>query len=105
MNDMDDSPFKVGLRYNERARAAGAQTERRGEAGPVSVLLRGWDSPAALRNRLLLCRTATVLLFLLCAQQLGGLRPEAPQFLILLSVLIHPLHCLIERLAGLFLVA
>jgi len=25
-----------------------AQTERRGEAGPVSVLLRGWDSPAAL---------------------------------------------------------
>jgi hypothetical protein len=24
-----------------------AQTERRGDAGPVSVLLRGWDSPAA----------------------------------------------------------
>jgi len=46
MNDMADSPFKVGLRYNERANAAGAQTKRRGEAGPVSVLLRGWDSPA-----------------------------------------------------------
>src|SRR2546423_20321 len=28
----------------------GAQTERRGEAGPVRVLLRGWDSPAALLN-------------------------------------------------------
>jgi hypothetical protein len=40
MNDMDDSPFEVGLRYNERASAAGAQTERRGEAGPVSILLR-----------------------------------------------------------------
>jgi hypothetical protein len=25
----------VGLRYNEKAEAAGAQTERRGEAGPV----------------------------------------------------------------------
>ena len=25
----------------------GAQTERRGEAGPVRVLLRGWDAPAA----------------------------------------------------------
>src|SRR5439155_16750448 len=36
-----------GLRYNERANDPGAQTERRGEAGPVSVLLRGWDSPAA----------------------------------------------------------
>ena len=29
--------------------AAGAQTERRGEAGPVRVLLRGWDAPAAVR--------------------------------------------------------
>src|SRR5438477_11753973 len=36
-----------GLRYNEKANDPGAQTERRGEAGPVSVLLRGWDSPAA----------------------------------------------------------
>ena len=39
--------FQVGLRYNEKANDPGAQTERRGEAGPVSVLLRGWDSPAA----------------------------------------------------------
>src|SRR6266487_2867392 len=38
----------VPLRYNENATDPGAQTERRGEAGPVSVLLRGWDSPAAL---------------------------------------------------------
>src|SRR5437016_7528158 len=39
--------FRFGLRYNENATVPGAQTERRGEAGPVSVLLRGWDSPAA----------------------------------------------------------
>ena len=38
--------FQVGLRYNEKAIVAGAQTERRGEAGPVRVLLRGWDAPA-----------------------------------------------------------
>jgi hypothetical protein len=37
-----------GLRYNEEANVPGAQTERWGEAGPVSVLLRGWDSPAVL---------------------------------------------------------
>jgi hypothetical protein len=37
---------RIGLRYNEEANAPGAQTKRRGEAGPVSVLLRGWDSPA-----------------------------------------------------------
>src|SRR4029079_14049544 len=36
-----------GLRYNKKVIALGAQTERRGDAGPVSVLLRGWDSPAA----------------------------------------------------------
>jgi hypothetical protein len=36
-----------GLRYNQKVIAPGAQTERRGDAGPVSVLLRGWDSPAA----------------------------------------------------------
>src|SRR5438874_2615366 len=40
--------FKVGLRYNEEANTPGAQTERRGLAGPVSVLRSGWDSPAAL---------------------------------------------------------
>src|SRR5437588_481711 len=38
-----------GLRYHEKANGPGAQTERRGEAGPVWVLLRGWDSPAAFR--------------------------------------------------------
>jgi hypothetical protein len=31
-----------------KALIAGAQTERRGEAGPVRVLRRGWDAPAAL---------------------------------------------------------
>src|SRR5438132_9289579 len=40
-----------GLRYHEKAIAPGAQTERRGEAGPVSVLFRGWDSPAAFVNQ------------------------------------------------------
>jgi hypothetical protein len=34
--------FEIGLRYDEKANAPGGQTERRGEAGPVSVLLRGW---------------------------------------------------------------
>src|SRR5438132_13327981 len=43
--------FRFGLRYNEKATDPGAQTERRGEAGPVSVLLRGWDSPAAFVNQ------------------------------------------------------
>ncbi len=39
----------------ENASAAGAQTERRGEAGPGRVLLGGETSPAALIYRLL-CR-------------------------------------------------
>ena len=38
---------RTGLRYNDDAIVAGAQTERRGVAGPVSVLLRGGNSPAA----------------------------------------------------------
>jgi hypothetical protein len=38
----------IGLRYNKKAIAAGAQTERRGLAGPVRALLGGWASPAAL---------------------------------------------------------
>jgi hypothetical protein len=37
----------LGPRYNEKANDPGAQTERRGDAGPVSVLIRGCDSPAA----------------------------------------------------------
>jgi hypothetical protein len=37
--------FGGGLRYNERAIAPGAQTERRGDAGPVRLLLGGEDSP------------------------------------------------------------
>jgi hypothetical protein len=37
----------TGLRCNEGAVIPGAQTKRRGDAGPVSVLPRGWDSPAA----------------------------------------------------------
>jgi hypothetical protein len=36
-----------GLQYNEKANVLGAQTERRGEAGPVSALLGGVNSPAA----------------------------------------------------------
>jgi hypothetical protein len=37
----------TGLRYNENAIAAGAQTERRGLAGPVGDLLGGENPPAA----------------------------------------------------------
>jgi hypothetical protein len=33
----------TGLRYNDKAIAAGAQTERRGGAGPVRGLLGGKD--------------------------------------------------------------
>jgi hypothetical protein len=36
-----------GLRYKEHAIDPGAQTERRGEAGPVRDLLGGETSPAA----------------------------------------------------------
>src|SRR6516165_130292 len=42
-----------GLRYNEKAIAPGAQTERRGLAGPVRTLLGGEDSPADFVNCLL----------------------------------------------------
>jgi hypothetical protein len=38
---------EVGLRWNERAIATGAQTERRGEVGPVRDSLGGKTSPAA----------------------------------------------------------
>jgi hypothetical protein len=37
-----------GLLYNDRAITSGAQTERRGDAGPVRVLLGGGHAPAAL---------------------------------------------------------
>ncbi len=37
-----------GLRYNEKANAVGAQTERQGLAGPGRDLLGGETSPAAL---------------------------------------------------------
>src|SRR5262249_10135987 len=53
MSSMDQPPSWTeypsvrGLRYNGKDIDPNAQTERRGDAGPVSVLLRGWDSPAA----------------------------------------------------------
>ena len=37
---------RAGLRYNEKAIGLGAQTERRGVAGPVRDLLGGETSPA-----------------------------------------------------------
>ena len=40
------------LSYADQANAPRAQAERRGEAGPVSILLRGWDSPADFSNGL-----------------------------------------------------
>jgi hypothetical protein len=42
-----------GLRYHDKGIASGAQTERRGEAGPVRVLLGGGHAPAALFQSLL----------------------------------------------------
>jgi hypothetical protein len=39
---------EAGLRYNDDAIVAGAQTERRGGAGPVRDLLGGETSPAGL---------------------------------------------------------
>jgi hypothetical protein len=48
-NHMARSPVaKTGLRYNDKAITFGAQTERRGDAGPVRVLLGGGYAPAAL---------------------------------------------------------
>jgi hypothetical protein len=44
---IDVSIFRFDLRYNEIANDPGAQIERRGEAGPVSALLGGENSPAA----------------------------------------------------------
>src|SRR5262249_15269751 len=41
-------PIGSGLRYHEKDIGPGAQTERRGDARPVSALLGGEDSPAAL---------------------------------------------------------
>jgi hypothetical protein len=38
----------AGLRYHKRDIIPGAQTERRGDAGPVRVLLGGGHAPAAL---------------------------------------------------------
>jgi len=40
-------PWKRSRIHSGPGLSAGAQTERRGDAGPMSVLLRGWDSPAA----------------------------------------------------------
>src|SRR6266851_7776590 len=109
-------PFQVGLWYNEEANDPGAQTERRGEAGPVSVLLRGWDSPAAffvvrssgrtVLQTVLLNRTVckTVLL-LFHAQHLLCVRPKAAQFLILGIVLLHPFDGLVVPFAGVFFLA
>jgi hypothetical protein len=37
---------RVGLRYNGKTNDRGAQTERRGLAGPVRRLLGGYTSPA-----------------------------------------------------------
>jgi hypothetical protein len=43
---MVESPFLSGPRKNDEDKAAGAQTERRGDAGPVRSLLGGKASPA-----------------------------------------------------------
>src|SRR5207237_1099738 len=48
VNDMANaSGSGRDLQYNDKAITPGAQTERRGEAGPVRVLLGGGHAPAA----------------------------------------------------------
>src|SRR5262245_18923321 len=47
-NDMVGLPSRAGLRYNGGTSLTGAQTVRRSGAGPVSDLLGGKASPAAL---------------------------------------------------------
>jgi hypothetical protein len=56
-NDMLFLLSEAGLRYNDNAIAAGAQTERRDLAGPVRDLLGGETSPAAfsVQNRPTFC--------------------------------------------------
>src|SRR5437660_10190166 len=88
--------FRFGLRYNEKATVPGAQTERRGEAGPVSVLLRGWDSPAAFLYPQDFLRLGPE------AAQLLGVRPVLDQQFL---VLLHPGAGPVVPLAGLVLVA
>jgi hypothetical protein len=50
---MVDLPYGGGLRYNDNATGSvpGAQTERRGLAGPVRDLLGGETSPAAFSSK------------------------------------------------------
>jgi hypothetical protein len=43
--------MRMGLRNNDNASDPGAQTERRGEAGPVRDQLGGETSPAALSSK------------------------------------------------------
>src|SRR5262249_61353913 len=38
--------YRTGLRYNDKVITPGAQTERRGEAWPVRVMLGGGHAPA-----------------------------------------------------------
>jgi hypothetical protein len=52
VNDMVRSPFQVGLRHNEKAIVPGAQTERRGGAGPARGLLGGKDPTGRFSRRL-----------------------------------------------------
>ena len=47
-NQAGKPDLRLGLRYNEKGIVPGAQTERRGEAGPGRDLLGGETSPAAL---------------------------------------------------------
>jgi len=65
--------FGGGVRYNEKANDPGAQTERRGEAGPVSALLGRENSPAAF---------VSGVRSLLYAEQFRGFGAEAATLLI-----------------------
>src|SRR5262249_54149346 len=77
---------------------AGAQTERRGGAGPAGACLTVRAPPAAV---LLRTDGRYLLLLLIKPQQRRGFRPEVAKLLLLRPVLLRPLHCPVVPLAGL----
>src|SRR6185503_17289551 len=95
----------VGLLDNGSDNASGAQTERRGGAGPVGGLLGGKASPAAFSFAIKTSRSlksvGIVWAFSLLLQsarfvfeELLGFRAEATQFLVAPRLIVHPFDCL-----------
>src|SRR5262245_34062719 len=96
------SPFRSWSAIQWWDIAPGAQTERRGGAGPAGACLAVRTPPAASCS---VTDGRSVLLLLVQPQQLRGFRPEAAKILILQLVPVHPLHRPVVPLAGLVLLA